>query len=169
MIGILFGRSIGQSWDDLKFWEALLNEYEDHGLKWILELGTYQGGMSFYLYSQAYARGFWFATIDVTLPDGNVPPLFHLHDLATGFPKNVSEYVDKYPGVLFCDNGNKPKEVQQFKDQIHPESLIVIHDWMIEFMPTDIPDDYRVTMMGETSVAIARNDFLNSRLASKSM
>jgi hypothetical protein len=158
-IGTLFGRPIGQYWEDLEFWEQTLNDF-DH-LEWIIELGTYQGGMSFYLYSQAWARRMKFYTVDIDKPNQHVPCFYNI-DITKGLPR-YWDFFQTEPGILFCDNGDKPSEVYQFYNQLHKESLIMVHDWGTEFTTKDIPASMRVYDSSTTTVLLARNDWLNER------
>lgn len=158
-IGTLFGRPIGQSWDDLAVWERVLDSFPEKFFDWIIELGTFQGGMSFYLYAQAWARQMKFYTVDIKEPDKFVP-CFTQRDIKTGLPSHWTFHL-QHPGILFCDNGNKPSEVYHFHRLLHRSSLVAIHDWGTEFLERDIPDTHRVYYAGESTVFIARHDFLN--------
>ncbi|MFI5421729.1 MAG: hypothetical protein ACHQ1H_12240 [Nitrososphaerales archaeon] len=153
-IGTLFGRPIAQYWEDLELWERVLNDYPD--MKWIVELGTWEGGMSFYLYGQAYARKMFFSTIDIKDPEKLVP-LFVNYNVHDGFPKHIT-YPIKYPGILFCDNGDKPEEVKMYSQIVNPESIIAVHDWGTEFIPNDIPNDWHAVRSSSTTVFLAKND-----------
>jgi len=160
-IGYLFGREIGQSWNDLETWEFVLNVFDkiyDNHIKWILEVGTWQGGMSFYLSQQAYAREKIFLTIDKERPLKPVP-CFLQWNINDGLP--AFRYFNDNPGIVFCDNGDKPKEVNIVKDLIHRESIIAVHDLTIEFNERDIPPEYRRFHSNANTIFLARNDFLN--------
>jgi hypothetical protein len=159
MMGSLFGREIGQVENDLFAWEQILNLNPQ--FHWIIELGTYQGGMSWYLYTQAMARNLRFATLDINEPLEYVPSFYQL-DLMEDFP-SYWLWPKNAPGILFCDNGNKPREVELYKDQIHSESCIVVHDWGTEFVEADIPEDYRVYANTNSTVFLMRNDYLNTK------
>ena len=158
-IGTLFGRPIGQYWEDLELWESFLNEFPEDHFKWIIELGTYQGGMSFFLYAQAWARKMKFFTVDKKDPDAFVP-CFTRADLRDGLPKHWTFHLDQ-PGIMFCDNGNKPSEVYHFHHQLKRESFIFVHDWGTEFIPRDIPDSLRPYRSSSTTVVLGYNDYLN--------
>jgi len=158
-IGTLFGRPIGQSWDDLGAWESVLNEFPKNHFQWIIELGSWQGGMSFFLYSQAWARGMTFFTVDIKEPD-NFIPCFTKRDIRTGLPSHWTFHLQK-PGILFCDDGNKPSEVYHYHRLLHRESLIAVHDWGTEFLERDIPDAFRIHRSFQSTVFLGRNDFLN--------
>jgi hypothetical protein len=41
------------------------------------------------------------------------------------------------PVILFCDDGDKPKEFRTFVPYLKPGSLIAVHDFLTEFGPDD--------------------------------
>jgi len=136
--GVSFG-GIGaaQIWADFILWEGLLNDHEIHG---IFELGTYQGGFSWWLWAQAQARGIHFETYDATEPEEWVPDFQRIDVFAE------ADYVKRClrmhkPVILFCDNGNKPRELKTFGPSLDPDSLVVVHDWGAEMLPEDVPDE----------------------------
>lgn len=141
------GVSCAQTWADFIVWEAILNSEHRRGLKRIVELGTWTGGFSLYLYAQATARQMGFLTMDSVLPA----------DLGLSVPKWIPGFVrcdiwkmkDELrlslghggePIVLFCDNGNKPRELKEFAGAVSPGSLVAVHDWGTEVGPDDVPD-----------------------------
>jgi hypothetical protein len=158
-IGTLFGRPIGQYWEDLELWETVLNEFPPFHFEWIVEFGTGQGGMSFYLYSQAWARQMRFYTVDIKTPDDFVP-CFNCQDLRDGLPAYWN-FMQTKPGILFCDNGNKPSEVYNYHSSLHRKCLLAVHDWGTEFGPSDIPPELRAYRSSATTIFLGKNDYLN--------
>jgi hypothetical protein len=139
-IGCTFlGVNCSQSWADFLFWERLLNAHP--GLRSIVELGTGEGGFSRYLSIQAEARGLAFSTFDHVHMDGQSAPGFQKLDIFAVPEEVVAALVE--PTVLFCDNGDKPREVELFAPLLQPKSLVVVHDWNVEITVGDIPDVLR--------------------------
>lgn len=135
-IGCTFlGRNCSQSWADFHLWERLLNAHPE--LRSIVELGTGEAGFSRYLYLQARARGLAFATFDRVRMEGNEQRGFEQIDVFEHPEKVVARL--RSPTVLFCDNGDKPREVQLFAPLLHPGDLMVVHDFGTEFWPRHIP------------------------------
>lgn len=131
------GQPTLQRWTDLILWELVLNDRPD--LRGILELGTWQGGMSSYLQTQATRRGMRFATIDVEPPPR--PPIgFVCFDLTAPTARSVVRSLLPKPGVLFCDNGDKPREVREFCRLLERGELLVVHDWDREIGDQDVED-----------------------------
>lgn len=131
------GIPCAQWWCDLLLWEALLNENPQ--VKAIVEIGTWQGGFSWFLWAQTQARGLEFQTYDAQDPDRE-PPGFIRLDVW----REVDELRDSLPEwgpiVLFCDGGNKPRELKTFPPFCAPGSVFVVHDWGTETLQKDVPD-----------------------------
>jgi hypothetical protein len=134
------GVTCAQYWVDFMLWESILNT--NPHLLGIIELGTWEGGFSRYLYAQAQARSIKFATYDVVVPQLSVAPPFFVQLDIYRYPERI-EQVGKVMGgpvALFCDGGNKPRELRTFPPLMPEGSIIVVHDWGTETMPTDVPD-----------------------------
>lgn len=103
-------------------------------------MGTWQGGFSHYLAAQAGARGQQFLTYDATAPDRPVPGFVRLDVWAA--PDGLLAILHSLePLALFCDDGNKPRELATFAVALRDErSIIVVHDWGTEVLPEDVPD-----------------------------
>ena len=136
-VGCTFlGVNCSQSWADFWLWERLLNAHPE--LRSLVELGTGEGGFSRYLYLQAQARGIEFSTFDHVHMDGQEVPGFYKLDIFAD-PETVYNHF-RTSTVLFCDNGDKPREVKVFAPLLQPRDLLVVHDWNREIFPEHIPD-----------------------------
>jgi len=137
--GVSFGGvAVAQFWCDFILWEAILNENPQ--TKSIVELGTWQGGFSLYLAAQAEARGLDFTTLDATAPEREIPGFIRM-DIWRETDKLGRLLQVLEPLALLIDNGNKPRELNTFPAYLQdPRSLIVVHDWMEEVMPSDVPE-----------------------------
>lgn len=131
------GIPCAQYFVDFYLWECILNENPQ--LTRIIELGTWMGGFSLYLKAQADARNWDFVTFDSVLHMSRPIPNFNHMDIFAN-----SEYVIKLmslgPCALFCDNGNKPREVEVFGQYLSNDSILVVHDWNTEFTQENVPD-----------------------------
>lgn len=134
------GIEVAQWRCDFWMWEYVLNDNSQ--LKAIFELGTWLGGFSWWLAGQCRARDMHFETYDMTRPQFRPPPMFIRLDVFAD-REFIGETIRGYePCVVFCDNGNKPREMAEYSQEIRsPESLLVVHDWGTEFMPDDVPDN----------------------------
>lgn len=133
------GIAMSQYAIDLYLWEAVLNKHPE--MTAICELGTWKGGFSWWLWAQAQSRDMRFATFDAVDFESGVP----------GFQK-IDVFLDKQvvldwikgeqelPVVLFCDNGNKPRELHEYTPHLPKGSITLVHDWGTETLPEDVPD-----------------------------
>jgi len=160
----IFGIRAYQDWDDLKHWETFFN---GHRLGSLIELGTGAGAMSAYLFMQCELRGVWFAaTFDHRLP------LAPLHRMRIPFIRGdvlgdpaivesailASHEQSDAPLVIFCDNGNKPQEVELYAPMLRAGDYIAVHDWGTEFLEGDIPPGCRIVMEGAMTVWLVKED-----------
>ncbi len=141
------GIEMAQSWCEFVLWEGLLNDGDFNA---IIELGTWQGGSSHWLFAQTRTRAMIrreagrastnFRTYDSVAPNAPVEG-FERKDVFAA-AEEIIEFIHAYePVVLFCDNGNKPRELRTFGTALrHPDSRVVVHDWGTEVMPEDVPD-----------------------------
>jgi hypothetical protein len=131
------GRPVAQYWVEFMLWEAILNDNPQ--IETIVELGTWEGGFSHFLAAQAGARNLGFRTYDAVVFNSQVPPGFVRCDIF-GEADTVAEYLQgSGPTALFCDNGNKPRELRTFPQHLQEGSLVIVHDWETEVWPDDVP------------------------------
>lgn len=132
------GVKAAQKLADYWLWEAILNAQEE--ATGIVELGTGPGGFSLYLAAQAEARKLTFRTYDVIAPERRIPGFVRCDIYAIA--DEIGIHLQRHdPVVLFCDGGNKPRELRTFSRYLSPRSLIVVHDWGTEMLRTDVPDN----------------------------
>lgn len=156
VIGTLFNRPIGQSWEDLAAWEEVLNE--NTHVREIIEIGTYYGGMSCYLEMQAQARIIGFRSYDISVFKTTQPFSFYQMDV---LEKTISlSYQDV---ILLCDGGNKKKEVEKYNELLTEDSILAVHDWLIEFTEKDIPTNWRIFKASSSTVFLMTHEHLNKR------
>ena len=125
---------------DFWLWEYLLND--NPHLQAVFELGTWEGGFSWWLWAQCQVRELHFETYDMTVTESRKPPGFRKIDVFAD-RDHIGDIMREWePCVVFCDNGNKPRELREYSLEIgHSGSLIVVHDWGTEFLPSDVPDN----------------------------
>jgi len=127
---------------DMILWEAVLN---DNPVDAIFEIGTWQGGFSWWLYAQSLARDIYFQTYDAVVPERSIPAFFRA-DVFASVQFLGRRFRAFEPCVVFCDGGNKPRELQTFAQELRdPRSLLFAHDWGEEIGPDDVP--YTVEMV----------------------
>ena len=135
------GTPAAQVPQDYLLWEVLLNEHPH--LRGIVELGTWKGGFSDYLYCQAEKRGLFFRTYDVASPGRTVPGFVQLDIFAEA--DAIGGHLHRHdPVILLCDGGNKPRELKTFSRYLSPQSVIVVHDWNQEIVASDVPENVQM-------------------------
>lgn len=139
--GVSFcGVPVAQFWVEFILWESLLNEEREKPYEAIVELGTFEGGFSLYLDCQAQQRNLTFRTYDINKPARSIPGFVKL-DLYARIAE-IGEHLQRHePVLLFCDGGNKPRELKTFSQFLTPDSTIVVHDWGTEMLPKDVPEN----------------------------
>lgn len=142
--GVSFGGiPIAQAWTELILWESLLN---DRRFEAVFELGTWQGGFSWWMWAQCKAREMVFHTFDSISPQREMPDYcFTRKDVFAEVEALGALFREHEPCIVFCDNGNKPRELQTFSKELRdPNSLLVAHDWSTEIGPEDVPAGVRM-------------------------
>lgn len=115
-----------------------------HNPELILDFGTYGGG-SVALFHDACPRAIIhtydnqsrkidLVKIDSTYIHYHVEDIFKLNTDLTNLLKSEKKKF------IYCDNGNKPKEMNLFVPLLNPGDLIGVHDWNKEINTLDIPD-----------------------------
>ena len=128
------GIVIAQSPKAVPLWEKVLSEIKP---KRIIEIGTYRWGMS--LFFSEHCKEFY--TYDIkyhTYRPEKFPPrtkLLEQFKKADVFKieDDIGTLIQK-PGttLVFCDGGDKTKELELFADWLKPGDYIAVHDWGTE-------------------------------------
>lgn len=156
----LFGKQVLQSYAGIVLYEKLLTEYENR-IHWICEIGTATGMLALYFAVWARLRYIPFITIDNGAADWAWPMRAEtrscLKDLnarvirgncfQTPHYADICTQLRKSSGFLLCDGGNKPKELKKFGPHAGKGSIIVCHDWPIEFKAADVEAVPEVTYL----------------------
>ena len=132
----LAGVPMLQCWSDLVLWEHVLNM---QGYASLLELGTYKGAFSVFLYAQCEVRGVAFWTFDVK-DLLEVPWVRHRFVQCDVLLSGEVEKRMVHPCLLYCDNGHKKTEVQKFVPLLKSGDVLGVHDWGNEIGPEDMPE-----------------------------
>lgn len=114
----------------------------------IVEFGTWSGGVSLYLHFWAKFNGAKLLTIDVKdLLDKRVKKEFASQTHTTFVEANVftsacfdmvSKFISGNRCLIYCDNGNKEKELLTYCKLLKPGSVIGCHDFGDEVHPKSI-------------------------------
>lgn len=159
------GTPAAQIWNDLAVWEEFLNR---HAVKSLIELGTWKGGMAAFLAVQCLARDIVFTTVDsnaywlenkalIEQLGGKVVNA-DVFDLET---MRALIKAQPTPLLLFCDNGDKRRELREIAPILSDEDLVAVHDWGSEAGPADIPETWRGLLISECEATMSLTRFFS--------
>lgn len=142
------GLKILQYWADIALWELFLTEHPH--IHTIVEIGTHRCGMSIFFLAHAIQRDMRFCTFDKTrFPEMDSPIAKRLgleehFVLGNVFQQSQETLIrlltDQFlkPVLLYCDGGNKSKEMKTFVPYLSQDDYVAVHDYTTEFKPDDI-------------------------------
>lgn len=138
--GTFLGRRMAQSRKAIWLWEQLLSMVR---FSRIIDIGTYNGNFSYYLALYCEERNAEFYTYDIRsfVKPKLVNKYFFNIDI---FSKQeiIKSFIKKEGiTILFCDGGNKIKEVETFCPALKSNDILVVHDWNIEIAGKNMPLD----------------------------
>lgn len=155
---------MSQSEGEILFWERFLTRTN---FKRIIELGTYKGHFSFYLYLYCIQNKKEFYTYD-NLDWKSFDKRAHLKNKLNfdkcfkkadifEIKKEIGEIIQRQgTTIVFCDNGNKPKELKTFTLYLKKDDIIVSHDYGTEVQKTDIPNGLEIITMSQDSIFLKK-------------
>jgi len=120
---------------DIEAWSYFLRKYVPRA---IIELGTGDGTFSEWLSTNVE----WFRTFDIGEPLNKIEGFKKINIFDN---KKIIEHTiqdSPFPLVLFCDNGDKPREVELFSPFLGPHDFLAVHDYQIEISGKDVPREF---------------------------
>lgn len=139
-----------QSRSGINFIAKILKENID--IFRVVELGTGHGGMSLFLGSFICDRGGRVLTVDrQKIMDGGYPlwcqsakkynVSFMQKDVFNPETvKDVSDFIVGHRAMIFCDDGDKKREVALYAGILKKGDLLLAHDYNAEFYLRDLPE-----------------------------
>lgn len=127
--------------------QVILEIIEEFDPKVFVELGTFQGGFTAILHERfPNLRIFSFDKEDqkvksslrvfnLDLVTFFIEDIFELRSLGVF---NILEFFRDKRKVLYCDNGNKEREIEMFSDCLNTGDLLGVHDWKSEVNPLKV-------------------------------
>jgi len=124
----------------------------NRNIKYIVEIGTGQGGLTLFFGVNMLARGGKVISFDISRPlpqwfvaKKKFPIKFYQLDV---FGEEAAEIVENFIKevpkdeklLIFCDGGNKPKEMLKYSKMLRPGDFIMAHDWMKEIWEFNVKD-----------------------------
>jgi len=119
----------------------------------IIELGTLKGGLTLFFHETCPNALVISFDIELIHPEFKeiLEDLEHTHPYipiivfqGDIFEPQVSKFIqsaiknNKCHKFLYCDDGNKPLEVQTFSPHLQPRDLLGVHDWNTEIKEEDM-------------------------------
>lgn len=138
--------SCSLTWYDLG---AIVHLLQTARIRLIVEIGVEHGGLTAYLLAYRYYTGCAYRGIDITLAPldnrlradvAGVVSERDAWDAAT--VETVAGWVHATDGpcLIFCDGGNKPKELHLYAPCIRPGDVLIGHDYGNEYTEAAIVD-----------------------------
>jgi len=125
--------------DDWPLIRRVLSTFEP---RYVVELGTHLGGFASFLAEAVRPWGGWVVTVDkVRLPEsigleGVHPNLRFWRVDVLDHPVPWITKILSWPDVaLYCDDGNKERELELYAPFMGPRGLVGVHDWGTETRP----------------------------------
>lgn len=137
----VFGIALQQTWASLYMMDRIMASAMG-GVKWICEIGTGTGALSLYLGVCGKLRDIPVVTIDILDRRigraGEVQSLLDVKQVrgdcfADPFRGELSRLAEMGPGLLIVDGGDKPRELQEFGSLMPTGTVILMHDYGIEW------------------------------------
>ena len=131
------GRRTSQNELTIPSWERVLRKVR---FNTFIDIGTYNGNFSYYLLLFCKERGARFYSYDV-LDHKNKRIAGYFQKLDVFKNENEIGTLIRQDGisVVFCDGGDKAREIQIFSQYLKPGDIIAVHDFGKEVFLKDIP------------------------------
>lgn len=132
-------------------WHELNNQFlNNKHIEKIVEIGTGTGALTvlFGLFGLLINAEVLTLDIDKSLSK-RIHPIFDKLDVETLWRDEnsietrgrIRKFIGGKPCYIFCDGGDKVKELRYWSRHIVPGSLISVHDWGTEVFPEDVPNE----------------------------
>lgn len=138
----IYGVDVIHSWHDLFFLNCILQHYD---FDMVVELGTYNGGLTLFL---ALNSGAPIHTFDLRgEPQSesykrlkSILPISHyqLNTLAIYTKNKIEHLTNGRHTLIYCDGGNKADEFNLYTPLLKPRDVIMAHDKGREIFMKDI-------------------------------
>lgn len=169
----VYGVQTHQYHSDLWLWEKW---FIANPIKTLIELGTGSGGLSMFFRLHAIQYDWFFMTFDIEVPQAIYENLWALLGMSNSFVKGdifgsarkgleLCIEQSAHPIMLYCDNGDKPREVKEFGKLLHKNDFIAVHDWGTEFVASDIPaNTYEEIFTDVSEVCVSRTRWMRKKI-----
>ncbi len=133
--------------------------FDTHNFEYVVEIGSQKGALSTYFANMAaITESFIFDTYEL-YPDkdwfsreyegtghwfeqlSNISPYINHHyenTFARSTYNHIKENMDQFKTFIFCDGGDKVRELNMYAPLLKKGDRIAVHDWNMEIGPTQV-------------------------------
>lgn len=130
---IPFGIKIAHTWHEIG---AIFQIIEDYGIEFVVELGTFQGGLTLLLEAKRrFNKKFDYISVEVDrnlihpLTQKFCPSIYLGDCFHEGVVDHIKEQFEGKRTLIYCDNGNKVKEMKLYSQVLNFGDIIMCHDY----------------------------------------
>ena len=145
------GGGMSQAYSALYFFEHYIWLY---GFEYVVEIGTQKGALALFFANMAsVTEKFLFETYDISNYDyynrenegtghwfdeivkiSKFVEFYNCNIFSEWAIKNIKENISKFKTLIFCDGGDKKKELETFAKFLKSGDHIIVHDWDVEII-----------------------------------
>lgn len=135
------GVSTSLTWYDVG---AILHVIHEAHIRLVVEVGVEHGGLAALLASYGRYTGLRYRGIDISLaslhPAVRDEPIVERDAWAAETIAEVARWMSEVdgPALLFCDGGDKPKELHLYAPLLRPDDVLMGHDYHNEYGDAEI-------------------------------
>jgi len=167
---------LGHTWDE---YNALLGFIKNQHHQWFVEVGVHEGGLSYLLLPELSGeKDYLGIELDCGLVRPEVKSRYKEYPsellCANCFSTDVSIRVSSMSSkIIYCDGGNKAKELAHFKHFCKKGDIIMSHDFhdgkreikgVPDVHPEVTPEDVRHLDLSHDFVRVGDNEFKKTRI-----
>ena len=137
------GISTSLTWYDIG---AILHVIHAAHIRLVVEIGVEHGGLAALLRAYGAYTGVVYRGIDITLdalhPAMLLPGIVQRDAWAAATIDEVRQWMADVPGpaLIFCDGGDKPRELRLYAPLVRPGDMLMGHDYRNEYGDAAIQD-----------------------------
>ncbi len=137
------GVSTSLTWYDVG---AILHVIHAAEVRLVIEIGVEHGGLAALILAYGAYTGIAYRGLDITLgalhPALRVPTIVERDAWATTTVDEVRRWMGdaRGPVLLFCDGGDKPREIKLYAPLLRPGDVLLGHDYHNEYGDAAITD-----------------------------
>ena len=168
---------LGHTWAEYGVLKDFILEEEPD---WFVEVGIHEGGLSYLLLPELHHVGYIGIEINCGIIRLQVKERFDFHPnsellCANCFSSSIALRISELAGrkIIYCDGGNKVKELHHFKHLCRSGDIIMAHDFhdgdrkihsVEEVHPEVLPMDIVHLDTDESFVRLNENVFIETRI-----